>query len=429
MTKPLEGINVLDMTHVQAGPACTQMMGFLGAKVIKIERRGSGDMTRGWLQDKPGVDSLYFTMFNGNKRSIELDMKSPQGKDVLTKLVKQSDVLVENFGPGVLDRLGFSWAKIQELNPRMIVASVKGYAEGHANEHLKVYENVAQCSGGAAATTGFWDGPPTVSGAALGDTNSGMHLLIGILAALRMRDLTGKGQKVAVAMQDAVLNLCRIKLRDQQRLERNGILAEYPQAQPNFCFDKDGKPMTFDNIDSVPRGGNAGGGGQPGWMLKCKPAHSGDNDCYVYFTIAANMWPQICDMIDRPEWKDDPNYNTFEGRVDKLMDIFAFIETKFTDKDKFEVTNWAAEYGIPCGPVMSMKDLAVDPSLRKVGTVVEVTDEVRGNYLTVGAPFKFSDFKPEITRAPLLGEHSVEILKELGYDDAAIQSMKDNAVI
>ncbi|MBR7070322.1 MAG: formyl-CoA transferase [Oxalobacter sp.] len=429
MTKPLEGINVLDMTHVQAGPACTQMMGFLGAKVIKIERRGSGDMTRGWLQDKPGVDSLYFTMFNGNKRSIELDMKSPQGKDVLTKLVKQSDVLVENFGPGVLDRLGFSWAKIQELNPRMIVASVKGYAEGHANEHLKVYENVAQCSGGAAATTGFWDGPPTVSGAALGDTNSGMHLLIGILAALRMRDLTGKGQKVAVAMQDAVLNLCRIKLRDQQRLERNGILAEYPQAQPNFCFDKDGKPMTFDNIDSVPRGGNAGGGGQPGWMLKCKPAHSGDNDCYVYFTIAANMWPQICDMIDRPEWKDDPNYNTFEGRVDKLMDIFAFIETKFTDKDKFEVTNWAAENGIPCGPVMSMKDLAVDPSLRKVGTVVEVTDEVRGNYLTVGAPFKFSDFKPEITRAPLLGEHSVEILKELGYDDAAIQSMKDNAVI
>ncbi len=429
MTKPLEGIKVLDMTHVQAGPACTQMMGFLGAEVIKIERRGSGDMTRGWLQDRPGVDSLYFTMFNGNKRSIELDMKSPQGKDVLTKLVKQSDVLVENFGPGVLDRLGFSWAKIQELNPRMIVASVKGYAEGHANEHLKVYENVAQCSGGAAATTGFWDGPPTVSGAALGDSNSGMHLLIGILAALRQRDITGRGQKVAVAMQDAVLNLVRIKLRDQQRLERTGILAEYPQAQPNFAFDKDGNPLSFDNIDSVPRGGTAGGGGQPGWMLKCKPAHDGDNDCYVYFTIAANMWPQICDMIDKPEWKDDPAYNTFEGRVDKLMDIFAFIETKFTDKDKFEVTNWAAEYGIPCGPVMSMKELAVDPSLRKVGTVVEVTDEVRGNYLTVGAPFKFSDFKPEITRAPLLGEHSVEILKELGYDDAAIQSMKDNAVI
>lgn len=428
MTKPLDGINVLDFTHVQAGPACTQMMGFLGANVIKIERRGSGDMTRGWLQDKPNVDSLYFTMFNCNKRSIELDMKTPEGKELLEQMIKKADVMVENFGPGALDRMGFTWERIQELNPRVILASVKGYAEGHANEHLKVYENVAQCSGGAAATTGFWDGPPTVSGAALGDSNSGMHLMIGILAALEMRHKTGKGQKVAVAMQDAVLNLVRIKLRDQQRLERTGILAEYPQAQPNFAFDRDGNPLSFDNITSVPRGGNAGGGGQPGWMLKCKGWET-DADSYVYFTIAANMWPQICDMIDKPEWKDDPAYNTFEGRVDKLMDIFSFIETKFADKDKFEVTEWAAQYGIPCGPVMSMKELAHDPSLQKVGTVVEVTDEIRGNHLTVGAPFKFSGFKPEITRAPLLGEHTDEVLKELGLDDAKIKELHAKQVV
>ena len=428
MTKPLDGINVLDFTHVQAGPACTQMMGFLGANVIKIERRGSGDMTRGWLQDKPNVDSLYFTMFNCNKRSIELDMKTPEGKELLEEMIKKSDVMVENFGPGALDRMGFTWERIQELNPRVILASVKGYAEGHANEHLKVYENVAQCSGGAAATTGFWDGPPTVSGAALGDSNSGMHLLIGILAALEMRHKTGRGQKVAVAMQDAVLNLVRIKLRDQQRLERTGILAEYPQAQPNFAFDRDGNPLSFDNITSVPRGGNAGGGGQPGWMLKCKGWET-DADSYVYFTIAANMWPQICDMIDKPEWKDDPAYNTFEGRVDKLMDIFSFIETKFADKDKFEVTEWAAQYGIPCGPVMSMKELAHDPSLQKVGTVVEVVDEVRGNHRTVGAPFKFSGFKPEITRAPLLGEHTDEVLKELGLDDAKIKELHAKQVV
>ncbi len=428
MTKPLDGINVLDFTHVQAGPACTQMMGFLGANVIKIERRGSGDMTRGWLQDKPNVDSLYFTMFNCNKRSIELDMKTPEGKELLEAMIKKTDVMVENFGPGALDRMGFTWERIQELNPRVILASVKGYAEGHANEHLKVYENVAQCSGGAAATTGFWDGPPTVSGAALGDSNSGMHLLIGILAALEMRHKTGRGQKVAVAMQDAVLNLVRIKLRDQQRLERTGILAEYPQAQPNFAYDRDGNPLSFDNIHSVPRGGNAGGGGQPGWMLKCKGWET-DADSYVYFTIAANMWPQICDMIDKPEWKDDPAYNTFEGRVDKLMDIFSFIETKFADKDKFEVTEWAAQYGIPCGPVMSMKELAHDPSLQKVGTVVEVVDEVRGNHLTVGAPFKFSGFKPEITRAPLLGEHTDEVLKELGLDDAKIKELHAKQVV
>ncbi|ARQ45855.1 MULTISPECIES: formyl-CoA transferase [Pseudomonadota] len=428
MTKPLDGINVLDFTHVQAGPACTQMMGFLGANVIKIERRGSGDMTRGWLQDKPNVDSLYFTMFNCNKRSIELDMKTPEGKELLEQMIKKADVMVENFGPGALDRMGFTWEYIQELNPRVILASVKGYAEGHANEHLKVYENVAQCSGGAAATTGFWDGPPTVSGAALGDSNSGMHLMIGILAALEMRHKTGRGQKVAVAMQDAVLNLVRIKLRDQQRLERTGILAEYPQAQPNFAFDRDGNPLSFDNITSVPRGGNAGGGGQPGWMLKCKGWET-DADSYVYFTIAANMWPQICDMIDKPEWKDDPAYNTFEGRVDKLMDIFSFIETKFADKDKFEVTEWAAQYGIPCGPVMSMKELAHDPSLQKVGTVVEVVDEIRGNHLTVGAPFKFSGFQPEITRAPLLGEHTDEVLKELGLDDAKIKELHAKQVV
>ena len=428
MTKPLDGINVLDFTHVQAGPACTQMMGFLGANVIKIERRGSGDMTRGWLQDKPNVDSLYFTMFNCNKRSIVLDMKTPEGKELLEQMIKKADVMVENFGPGALDRMGFTWEYIQELNPRVILASVKGYAEGHANEHLKVYENVAQCSGGAAATTGFWDGPPTVSGAALGDYNSGMHLMIGILAALEMRHKTGRGQKVAVAMQDAVLNLVRIKLRDQQRLERTGILAEYPQAQPNFAFDRDGNPLSFDNITSVPRGGNAGGGGQPGWMLKCKGWET-DADSYVYFTIAANMWPQICDMIDKPEWKDDPAYNTFEGRVDKLMDIFSFIETKFADKDKFEVTEWAAQYGIPCGPVMSMKELAHDPSLQKVGTVVEVVDEIRGNHLTVGAPFKFSGFQPEITRAPLLGEHTDEVLKELGLDDAKIKELHAKQVV
>nr|2VJP_A Chain A, FORMYL-COENZYME A TRANSFERASE [Oxalobacter formigenes]2VJP_B Chain B, FORMYL-COENZYME A TRANSFERASE [Oxalobacter formigenes] len=428
MTKPLDGINVLDFTHVQAGPACTQMMGFLGANVIKIERRGSGDMTRGFLQDKPNVDSLYFTMFNCNKRSIELDMKTPEGKELLEQMIKKADVMVENFGPGALDRMGFTWEYIQELNPRVILASVKGYAEGHANEHLKVYENVAQCSGGAAATTGFWDGPPTVSGAALGDSNSGMHLMIGILAALEIRHKTGRGQKVAVAMQDAVLNLVRIKLRDQQRLERTGILAEYPQAQPNFAFDRDGNPLSFDNITSVPRGGNAGGGGQPGWMLKCKGWET-DADSYVYFTIAANMWPQICDMIDKPEWKDDPAYNTFEGRVDKLMDIFSFIETKFADKDKFEVTEWAAQYGIPCGPVMSMKELAHDPSLQKVGTVVEVVDEIRGNHLTVGAPFKFSGFQPEITRAPLLGEHTDEVLKELGLDDAKIKELHAKQVV
>lgn len=416
-TKALDGIKIIDMTHVQAGPACTQMLGFLGADVVKIELPGSGDVTRAWLRDIPGKDSLYFTMFNGNKRSITLNTKTPEGREILERMIKQADVLVENFAPGAMDRMGFSWERIHnELNPRLIMASVKGYAEGHANESYKVFENVAQCSGGAAATTGFWDGPPLVSGAALGDSNSGMHLCIGILAALQQRHNTGKGQKVAVAMQEAVLNLVRIKLRDQQRLESTGRLDEYPHGEL-------GIPLG----ESTPRGGNAGGGGQPGWMLKCKGAHNGtDPDDYVYFTLQANAWDKICTRINKPEWTNDPEYSTFEARRDKQFKIFAYIESLLVNMDKHEATKWAAEYDIPCGPVMSMKELAYDPSLRKLKTIVEVEHKDRGGkYLTISSPIKFSSFEPDVKAAPLLGEHTDEVLKELGYSDADIKRIRD----
>src|ERR1700692_2752765 len=197
MSKALHGVRILDFTHVQSGPTCTQLLAWLGADVIKVERAGEGDITRGQLRDIPGVDSLYFTMLNHNKRSITVDAKHPKGKAVLEALVKKCDVLVENFAPGALDRMGFTWEHVNELNPGMIVASVKGFSDGHHYEDLKVYENVAQCAGGAASTTGFDDGPPTVSAAALGDSNTGMHLAIGILTALHARNSNGgKGQKV-----------------------------------------------------------------------------------------------------------------------------------------------------------------------------------------------------------------------------------------
>src|SRR6202043_4218397 len=164
MTMPLEGVRIIDFAHVQAGPACTQLLGFYGADVIKVERPGSGDVTRSQLRDVPGADALYFTMLNGNKRSLTLDTKTQGGKEVLEAMIKTSDVLVENFGPGALDRMGFSWERIQALNPKMIMASVKGFGPG-PYEECKVYENVAQCAGGAASTTGFDDGPPLVTGA------------------------------------------------------------------------------------------------------------------------------------------------------------------------------------------------------------------------------------------------------------------------
>src|SRR5246500_2992674 len=204
MTKPLEGIRIIDFTHVQAGPACTQLLAWFGADVIKVERPGAGDVTRSQLRDIPDADALYFTMLNSNKRSLTLDTKKPDGKKVLGELIKVSDVMVENFGPGALDRMGFTWERIQELNPGMILASVKGFGPGPYQD-CKVYENVAQCAGGSASTTGFDDGPPVVSGAQVGDSGTGLHLALGIVTALFQRASTGRGQKVLAAMQDGVL--------------------------------------------------------------------------------------------------------------------------------------------------------------------------------------------------------------------------------
>lgn len=408
---PLAGIKIIDFTHVQAGPACTQLLAWFGADVIKVERPGSGDVTRSQLRDIPDADALYFTMLNSNKRSLTLDTKTPQGKEVLEKMIKDSDVMVENFGPGALDRMGFSWARIQELNPGMILASVKGFSDGHHYEDLKVYENVAQCAGGAASTTGFWDGPPTVSAAALGDSNTGMHLAIGILTAIMGRQKTGKGQKVAVSMQDAVLNLCRVKLRDQQRLDKLGFLKEYPQY-PHGTF-----------TDVVPRGGNAGGGGQPGWVLKCKGWET-DPNAYIYFTVQDHAWPPICKALGREEWIADPAYNTPDARQDKIFDIFATIEEWLKDKTKFEAVDYLRKFDIPCAPVLSMKELANDESLRKSGSIVEVEHKGRGDkYLTVGSPIKFSDMTPNIVASPLLGEHTDEVLAGLGYTTEQIAAL------
>src|SRR5277367_5364711 len=406
MTKALTGVRILDFTHVQSGPTCTQLLAWFGADVIKVERPGSGDITRGQLRDIPDVDSLYFTMLNHNKRSITLDAKNPKGKQVLETLVKHCDVLVENFAPGVLDRMGFTWERIQELNPRMIVASVKGFGPG-PYEDCKVYENVAQCAGGSASTTGFDDGPPLVTGAQIGDSGTGLHLALGIVAALYQRNTSGRGQKVLAAMQDGVLNLCRVKLRDQQRLA-HGPLKEFPQF-PHGEFG-----------EAVPRSGNASGGGQPGWILKCKGWET-DPNAYIYFITQAPVWDKICEVIGKPEWITDPNYAKPDARLPHLKDIFATIEQWTMTKTKFEAMDILNKYDIPCGPILSMKEIAHEQSLRDTGTVVEVDHPTRGKYLTVGNPIKMSDSISEVKRSPLLGEHTDEILRSvLKLDDAQV---------
>ncbi|MEC8728046.1 MAG: formyl-CoA transferase [Pseudomonadota bacterium] len=416
MMKALEGIKVLDFTHVQSGPTCTQILGWFGADVIKVERPGVGDATRKQLVDKPGSDSLYFTMLNHNKRSIELNSKNETGKEVLTRLIKECDVLVENFAPGALDRMGFSWERVHEINPRIILASIKGFGPGKY-EDCKVYENVAQCAGGSASTTGFLDGPPLVTGAQIGDSGTGLHLCLGIVTALFHREKTGLGQRVSVAMQDAVLNLARVKMRDQQRLEA-GPLREYSQFGEGIPFG-----------EATPRAGNDSGGGQPGRILKCKGWES-DPNAYTYFIIQAAVWEKVCDLIGEPDWKTADGFATPPERLDKLNQIFERIEAWTMTKTKFEVMDLCNPLDIPVGPILSMKEIAEDEGLYDTGTLVKVDHPERGEYISVGCPVKLSASPVEVTRSPLLGEHTLEILQDvLHYDDGEIENIVSSGAV
>ena len=413
MAKALEGIRILDMTHVQSGPTCTQLLAWFGADVIKVELPGRGDITRGQLRDKPNVDSLYFTMLNCNKRSITLNTKTKKGKEIFRELIRCCDVLVENFAPGALDRQGFTWETIQGLNPRIIYASVKGFGPGPF-EDCKVYENVAQCTGGAASTTGFDDGPPLVTGAQIGDSGTGVHLAAGILAALFQREKTGRGQRITCAMQDAVLNLCRVKLRDQQRLVA-GPLHEYPQY-PNGVFG-----------DAVPRAGNASGGGQPGSAVRTKGG--GPND-YIYIIIQPVGWEPLMKLCGRPELITDPEWATPEARLPKLGRCFEIIEQWTMTLDKLEVMRRLNEHDVPCGPILDMREIAEERALRETGTVVEVDHPKRGKFRTVGNPIKLSDSPTEVKRSPLLGEHTGEILRSLlSLDDDEIEAAQKEGAI
>ena len=414
--KALEGIKILDFTHVQSGPTCTQLLAWFGADVIKIERPGVGDATRGQLRDIPDVDSLYFTMLNHNKRSVTLNSKSDKGKEILTKLIEECDVMVENFAPGALDRMGFPWERIQEINPRMIYASIKGFGPG-PYEDCKVYENVAQCAGGAASTTGMLGGVPVVTGAQIGDSGTGLHLAFGVVTALYHREHSGRGQRVTAAMQDGVLNLCRVKLRDQQRLA-HGPLEEYSQF---------GEGVPFGH--ATPRAGNDSGGGQPGRILKCKGWET-DPDSYTYFITQAAVWKNICDVIDKPEWKEDPKFATPPARLPHLNEVFGAIEDWTMTKTKFEVMEICNPLNIPVGPILSMKEISEERSLRETGTVVEVDHPERGPYLSVGNPVKLSGSPSEVVRSPLLGEHTEEIMRDVvGLSDEEIAEAKEDGVI
>ncbi len=407
----LKGIRILDMTHVQAGPTCSQLLAWMGADVIKFEPP-QGDATRGQLRDIPGVDSLYFTMLNCNKRSITVNMKSAEGKTVFVDLLNECDIVMENFGPGVLDRLGFTWEKIHAINPRIIMGSIKGFGSTGPYAEFKAYENVAQAMGGAMSTTGTPEGAPFVTGAQIGDSGTGLHLAIGLLAALQHRHNSGQGQYVEVAMMDGVMNLCRVKWRDHQRLTR-GALPEYsvPTAQ---------------GMGDVPRAGNDSGGGQLGNAIHCKP--HGSND-YLYVVVQEAVWVGLAKRIGPdlglPDLATDARFASINDRRKNQQAMWALITQFAANYTKREFMAILNPVDVPCGPIMSSTDLANDEHIRGREMYVEVDDPTRGKWWNVGMPIKLSASPAKIERSPLLGEHNDDVLETvLGYHADKVAQLK-----
>ena len=407
----LKGVRILDMTHVQAGPTCSQLLAWMGADVIKFENP-QGDATRGQLRDVPNADSLYFTMLNCNKRSITVNMKTAEGKQVFVDLVKKCHIIMENFGPGVLDRFGFPWEKIHEINPKIVMGSIKGFGSTGPYADFKAYENVAQAMGGAMSTTGVPDGPPFVTGAQIGDSGTGLHLAIVLLAALRQADRTGQGQYVEVAMMDGVMNLCRVKFRDHQRLTR-GPLTEYSVP-------------TYQGMHEVPRAGNDSGGGQLGNAIHCKP--HGAND-WLYVVVQEAVWDALAKRVgpevEMPDMATDPRLAKIGDRRKNQSLMWTLLNRFAENYTKRELMKILNELDVPCGPIMSTEDLAHDEHVNGREMWVELDHPQRGKWYNVGMPIKLSASPAAIKRSPLLGEHTEEILKEvLGYSEEQVAKLK-----
>jgi formyl-CoA transferase len=397
MGEALAGTRVVDLTNNQAGPSCGQMLAWLGADVIKVEEPDKGDPARHLLKDRPDADALFFLAFNANKRSLTLNLKNARAKDVFGRLLKTADVLLENFGPGVMERLGFDYAAARALNPRLVYASIKGFGSYGPYRDYKSYEPIAQAMGGAMSVTGFSDGPPTYAWPSIGDSGTGMHCVIGILAALMQRHVTGAGQQVEVSMQDAVVNLIRVSLRDHQRL---------------------GKPME--------RGGNQLGSGVPGTTYRCHPG--GPND-YVFIFVQQQMWQPLLRALGREDLIGDTRYDTAEARWEHRDEVNTLVEAWTSTRGKHDVMKILAGAGVPCGATLDTGEVLTDPHLHARDMIVEVQHPVRGPYVTVGNPIKLSASPTTIGPSPLLGEHRDAILKELGYDDAHIDKLAVDGAI
>jgi formyl-CoA transferase len=395
MDKALAGVRVLDLTQFEAGTSCTEMLAWLGADVVKVETPKTGEQGRWQLTEKPGVDSHYFMLLNANKRSITLNLKDERGKRIFAELVRHFDVLSENFSLGTLESWGFGWERLRELNPRLIYLTIKGFGTYGPYSKYKSFDMIAQASGGAMALTGFAGSPPLKPGPTIGDTGTGMHAAIGVLAAYIQRQRTGKGQKVEVAMQDAILNFCRVPM-----------MGTYITHKP------------------VPRMGNRLAGGAPGDVFKCAPG--GDND-YVYILCTT---PEMWRAMGREDMITDERFKDRRSRGHHVDEINEAITAWTSQHTKHEVMRILGEAGVPCGKVLDSVELLNDPHLRERGMIATIQHPVRGEFTMPGCPVKLEDSPVEVRSAPLLGQHNNEVFAEyLGFDAAEVERLKQEGVI
>jgi formyl-CoA transferase len=402
MGKALEGIRVIDFTHDQAGPACTQMLAWLGADVIKIERPPHGDRARRlWYSDRDDLDSYFFILLNSSKKSVALDLKSAEGKEIARRLVRDADVVAENLGPGVMERLGLGYEAVKALNPRTVYASVKGFGSFGPYSGFKCFEMIAQATGGAMSVTGHADGPPLVTGANIGDSGTGMHLAIAVLAALVQRQTTGRGQLVEVSMQEAVLNITRVKFT------------------PTLAS---GTPLE--------RLGNRSASGAYADLVRC--AGAGPND-YVYLMLPpdnAEPFDALSEIIGRDDLRADPRFATPPARARHIEQLTAVIEGWTMKRDKRAVMEAFAGRGIPCGAVLDTAEVLADPHLRERGTVFELEHPARGRFAMIGSPLRLSDSPADAKPAPLFGEHNEEVLTTLaGYTAEDVARLRAQGVL
>ena len=394
MQQALSGVRVIDMTHNQAGPACAQILGFLGADVIKLEDPKGGDVAR-----SQNGDGLFFLVLNANKQSLTLNLKSEAGKALFKQVIAKSDVLLENFGPGALDRLGLGYDTLAKVNPRLIYATIKGFGTYGPYSGFKSFEPIAQAMGGAMTTTGFPDKPPTYVMPAIGDSGTGMHMAIGILAALQQRHTTGRGQHVEVSMQDSVVNIIRVSLRDRQR---------YGEVQP--------------------RTGNQLGRNVPGTTYPCAPG--GPND-YVFIFAQPQMWPALLQVMGAPELAEDARFKTLAARWENRLALDAIIGDWTRRRGKHEVMRLMGDAGVPCGACQDTSEVLDDPHLKARDMIVDVVEPASGQtYRTVGCPIKLSDSPATVKNPPKLGQHTDSLLAELcGVSPEDLRRLKESGVV